>query len=697
MGRFLSTVVMFAMLLSSAPQALAERYALLVGISEYPGLGKDLQLNGPQNDIPAMRALLTQRGFDSRNVEILADGVQGAGVPTRQAIMAALDGVVARAHSGDYVYLHFAGHGSQQPARDPKLKPDGLSEIFLPRDVGRWDGTVGTVHNAIVDEELVQRLDALLAKGAFVWAVFDACHSATLMRGGVSIGDGIRYRKVDPAALGVPSAALEQAAANAPRTRGAAEPKVPLAGLAPKSGPGRFVAFYAAQTTETTPEMRLPAGHPDRKPMGLFSFTLGQALATLPDGITYRQLAQHVLARYAEQNFNSPTPLFTGSLDAPVFGSEPRARVWQWPIRSGLAIDAGALNGLTDSALLAILPGPLAKSEEALGYARVASVDVFSAKLKPVEHGGKPALPQAKVPSDAFARLLEPAVSFALTVSGPIDAKGATVSDAAATKAIATVQAQKDLRVQWLGGRSDPDLRLVVLGGQLWLVPRGAMLVKEGPLKTHSIVLNQEEAQLARKIADSLRAIGKLTALQRLATAVSSGAASQNLEVGLELSRDGKKRRISREAVPVLKKGDVISAQVMNKGRSAVDVTILYVNSDYGIQAVYPRSIGSANRVAAGGKINETLGEITDDTLGTERLIVIAVESRRNEESYDFSFLEQASLERTRGARGDDAIIGAFMDAGYRAATRGLSAAVPSRVAMQAFAWRVERSNENKR
>lgn len=690
MIRLLSTLVVFAMLLWSPSPALAERYALLVGVSEYPGLAKDLQLNGPQNDIPAMRALLAQRGFDNRNIEVLADGVQGAGVPTRQAIMAALDGVVARARSGDYVYLHFGGHGSQQPARDPKLKPDGLSEIFLPRDIGHWDGSAGTVQNAIVDEELVQRLDVLLAKGAFVWAVFDACHSATLMRGGVNVAEGVHYRKVDPAALGVPRAALEQAAANAPRTRGGAEPKVPLAGLSPQSGPGRFVAFYAAQTTETTPEMRLPAGHPDRKPMGLFSFTVGQALATLPDGITYRQLAQHVLARYAEQNFNSPTPLFTGSLDAPVFGSEPRPRVWQWPIRSGLAIDAGALNGLTDSTLVAILPGPLAKSEEALGYARVASVDVFSAKLKPVEHGGKPALPEAKVPSEAFARLVEPAVNFALTVRGPVDAKGAPASDAAATKAIAAVQAQKDLRVQWLGAGSDPDLRLVVLGGQLWLVPRGAMLVKEGPLKTHSIALNQDAAQLARKIADSLRAIGKVTALQRLSSAVASGAAARNLEVMLELSRRGKKLRISREAVPVLKKGDVISAQVLNKGRAAVDVTILYVNSDYGIQAIYPRSTGSANRVAAGGKISETLGEITDDTVGTERLIVIAVESRRNEESYDFSFLEQASLERTRGARGDDPVMAAFMDAGYRATTRGMNPALPGRVAMQAFAWRVE-------
>jgi hypothetical protein len=56
------------------------------------------------------------------------------------------------------------------------------------------------------------------------------------------------------------------------------------------SGSGGFVLFYAAQTTQATPEMPLPAGQPDPKVHGLFSYSLAEALSSAP-GASYRQLA----------------------------------------------------------------------------------------------------------------------------------------------------------------------------------------------------------------------------------------------------------------------------------------------------------------------------------------------------------------------------------------------------------------------
>ena len=58
---------------------------------------------------------------------------------------------------------------------------------FLQRHAGRWNGSAGGVENAIVDDEFGAAIDALRAKGAFVWVVFDACHSGTMDRGAPSL------------------------------------------------------------------------------------------------------------------------------------------------------------------------------------------------------------------------------------------------------------------------------------------------------------------------------------------------------------------------------------------------------------------------------------------------------------------------------------------------------------------------------
>ena len=134
----------------------AERYALLVGVSEYPGLSERFQLPGSRNDVILYQRVLKERGFKSENVTVLADGIPGAQPPTRAAIVGQFASLAKKAAKGDYVFMLFAGHGSQQPARDlgpNNPEPDGLDETFLPRDIGKWDAPNATVKNAIVDDE----------------------------------------------------------------------------------------------------------------------------------------------------------------------------------------------------------------------------------------------------------------------------------------------------------------------------------------------------------------------------------------------------------------------------------------------------------------------------------------------------------------------------------------------------------------
>ena len=240
---------------ASAPvQTPGERWwGVVVGVGEYERLDASLSLEGPPNDVPLVLTWLRRQGVPRRHLTILADHVPGVdGLPTRATILGALAALPGRMQSGDIAFLYLAGHGSQQPQGGREWsKADGLDETFLPRDVGRWDAASGCVQGAIVDYEIGSAIEALRARGIFVWLVVDSCHSATLAR--ALLVPHVRVRAVSPQELGVP--ADSTSAARAPNA--AAQRLVKAQGLA---APGGYVAFYAAQTTESAPELPLPAG-----------------------------------------------------------------------------------------------------------------------------------------------------------------------------------------------------------------------------------------------------------------------------------------------------------------------------------------------------------------------------------------------------------------------------------------------------
>src|SRR6185503_15095295 len=175
------------------------------------------------------------------------------------------------------------------------------------------------------------------------------------MTRGAPTGGDVADRKIDPSDLGIPDSAFTVPAPG----EDSGDRAVPLAADAyadDTSDPdmGGLVAFFAAQTTETTQEHGFPVQQPDgtvaQVPYGVFTYTIFSALAKNPN-MTYRQLAQNVL---------KPTPLFVGKLDAPVFGSTDAAQAEQWPTVVGangsLSISAGQLQGLAAGTRLLVLP-----------------------------------------------------------------------------------------------------------------------------------------------------------------------------------------------------------------------------------------------------------------------------------------------------------------------------------------------------
>jgi Caspase domain len=710
MKPLIKSLCLLGPLMLAMPQmACAEMRALLVGVSGYPTLANH-QLNGPRNDVQRMKAVLEQRGFARDQITVLADGVTGAKEPTRSRIMQALDALAASAKKGDTIMLYFAGHGSQQPvvsgSAQAAQESDGLHEIFLPIDIGGWDGEIGGVKNAIVDYELRAAVDKIQDRGAFVWGVFDACHSATMVRG---VDDEVRYRTVQPKALGVPQKALDAAIDKARQDKGAegrSHSAMDATAASTKAGRGEAVFFYAAQTTEQTPEMPLPQGAPDRQPYGLFGFMLSRALE-LGQPMTYRQMGQYVMAQYAGMNEARATPLFTGTaLDEPVLG-QPALPVRQWPLnKDKMSVPVGAVAGVSADAIFAVLPSPVAKDRDIVGYVQAKSVQLSASELEPVAYGGKPALKPEDIKPGWYVRLVSSPERYVLRVA--VDAKDCGVT-CAWLPVVARVKAQgvPGTNIEWVSTGADVTLKLrkdrvQVLSPSEVLSCRPDVskdLCSPDRIGTTLLTLGNEgtgEIDLARTtgaLSTALHGTARATNLLRLGARLS--AQSQTTGVPVSVARTGKAVKkpqgITAETIADLRNGDALTVTLSNKGQMARDVTVLYVDAHYGIQVMFPRG-GESNRLEAGAVQSLDI-DIDDSSAGVERLLVISVEAEKFGERADFSFLEQPSLASVRSRNGpvtDDIL--AFMDAGYADyITRAGKVRVPSvRTGMQVFTFNVK-------
>ncbi|WP_295080317.1 caspase family protein [Tabrizicola sp.] len=649
-----------ALLLTALPAVARENYALLIGANQYPNLEERWWLKGPANDVQLVAQYLTTEApvpFASENVTVLSDGVAGSTPPTLGAIRGAFADLTAEVQPGDFVYLHFSGHGTQAPALDPATELDGLDELFLPVDIGPWSDQVGAVENALVDDEIGALIDGLRAKGANVWAVFDSCHSGTATRAVTSAEDDVRVRQLPPEALGIDVDAVEVSRSVDPRAT-----EAPFDGGA---GEGSFVAFFAAQTNEVTPEKNLPRGKPGRKPQGVFTWTLMETLAEYPNA-TYGQLGQEVLRRYAVKNLAKSTPLFEGDLDQVVFGGEGGARVSQWQAEvtdAGFTIPAGTLHGLSEGAVLAVMGSAAASDAEALGFVELTSVETFSSTARGVEKDGK-VLP-AELPKGITLRKLDAALDFTLTVALP--RAGSGPADALLS-VLAELQAAAGARLSFVAPDKEADLRLAVLPDSprpdaIWVLPATGLAEDLGTTPSVSTG-DKDGADLAAVLADTLVTMARAQNLLKLAGAVGASNPDVAVELLTRTPEDRTLRPLPFAPVPTLVPEDEVHVLAKNNGDGPVDVNVLYIGADWSVSHWF------SGRLQPGDELRKGLFKISADVLGHERMLVVVTPAKPQSPVEDLSYLAQDALETTR-AVGGTAFGAALAEAGFGQTTRG--------------------------
>lgn len=143
--------------------------ALLVGIN-YVGTGNALY--GCINDVNAVNVHLRSKGF---TCQLITDNTTLK--PSRETILNAFKLLLVNAVAGDVLIFHYSGHGSY--VRDKNREEmDGYDEAIVSNDM-----------KYILDDEFKSLLVNYLKKDVTLFALFDSCHSGTML--------DLRYQYMD--------------------------------------------------------------------------------------------------------------------------------------------------------------------------------------------------------------------------------------------------------------------------------------------------------------------------------------------------------------------------------------------------------------------------------------------------------------------------------------------------------------------
>ena len=275
-----------------------DRYALVVGIDDYPGTDSDLK--GPVADAGLMRTLLINRfGFRPENIVMLTNAEA-----TRDHIVNAFARHLGQAGPEGAAIFYYSGHGTQMPDNMALTAP--IDQELDGRDEALYVWGTDDRSSIILDDEIGYLIDQL--KTERVLLIHDSCNSGTSARGAIPGGQSkeVLMSRVGQA-LYLPGAFFVG-------TKGVS---------ASTSGPGdvfesrRVHALLAGSRDD---EFSMTAsGWPDKGGLAsVFTYYLVSALEKADDRVTLAQIMGQVQTQtvaYTNKTYKqTQTPQFSGTL-----------------------------------------------------------------------------------------------------------------------------------------------------------------------------------------------------------------------------------------------------------------------------------------------------------------------------------------------------------------------------------------------
>jgi len=621
--RFLMLVAFFFLSNQLRAEEAVKRRALLIGVTAYPNVGTEYQLQGGDNDVAVMARILRERfGFHDKEITILYEqhGLRDKSrLPTRANIEAAFARLAKGIHEGDQVVVFLAGHGAELPT------PTGRAGHFLPRDVSPWKkvGEQGQVPNAIAGTEIGSWLRPIAEQRANLWVIVDACFSGRMVRG---MG-AIRQLPTEPdikGGLQVPRLTKD---VNTKRGLVATASPIPLPNF-----PG-VACLYACQPDEVTFEERVIANDAKSPVMGLLTRALGEILLTASTELSYRELHGRIRKFYASSGRSSPNPIVEGAaINRNVLQGkvQPRKGFVVSETNDGqLTVNAGLLHGLASGSILAVYP-PAGQGDVLRGYVHLTKVGPTTSDCRSfAERGGVPAKKALLIDGRAEVHRIEFGDSRLPVACVLADSDGCDV------RLKQFIEIRQTLR-KWAEEEyatfrivdTLSEARLIIRFSrneiQLFptLIDREATKLEHRSWATHSV-----DRDYKKCLREQIEKCAKAYALLRLHIESTHDAkvqiATSLLKMDSERSDTGTP---IAGAVKQVKVGDDVSFEIKNLGDSAIDVTILYLDSELNIVALFPIK-NEDNRILRGATLPRQTIKVCNP-IGLDYAVIIAVENQ---------------------------------------------------------------------
>ncbi len=313
---------MACLLICGASHAQARRVALLVGVGDYPAFGKAGALEGPLNDVAAMKATLVRRlDVAEADIRTLTDARA-----TRFNILAELRALKERSSAGDHIVVYFSGHGTSRLDVDPgKSYTAALpysTGAFLTYEFSAEQPVDGMIVGRTDIQPIVRELEAA---GRSLWVISDSCFSGQQVRSFAAVDPSRLPGRFIPAKFSTSGSQILQAVGGR---------------VAPPPYPYRDTVFFAAAAEgEVAADIpvRFLSKYPtlDGKPHGAFTDALlrvleGQLFADF-DGngtLDYAEVQSAITQFASERGYGqAPQRLPTLSEDIRQLAARPLLKV----------------------------------------------------------------------------------------------------------------------------------------------------------------------------------------------------------------------------------------------------------------------------------------------------------------------------------------------------------------------------------
>ncbi|RSM14933.1 hypothetical protein CEP52_001118 [Fusarium oligoseptatum] len=164
--------------------------ALLIGINKYssPGLN---DLRGCLSDVATTEKFLIEVAGISKITKLISPPDSPTDpLPTFSEVKSAFQTLASGAQPGDFIYIHYSGHGTRRATEFGDLKRKGVDfdECLVLYVDGKLDYPRDGELDCLRDVEIAFLLKQIADKGATVTFVLDCCHSG----GATRDDDGVR-------------------------------------------------------------------------------------------------------------------------------------------------------------------------------------------------------------------------------------------------------------------------------------------------------------------------------------------------------------------------------------------------------------------------------------------------------------------------------------------------------------------------